>query len=91
VADYRRKAGTQAEEVPPELADLPPQVRQGVMAQIKQIQAIEDKAQLEGAISAIEQQAAQVPPEMKPAVDAILKAAKDRLATLAAAPAKEGE
>ncbi len=91
VADYRRKAGTQAEEVPPELADLPAEMRQGIMAQIKQIQAIEDKAQLEQVIGAIEQQAAQVPPDMKKAVDAILKAAKDRLAALAAAPAKEGQ
>ena len=47
VASYNRKAGTAAEEIPAELAALPPQVQQQVMAQIRQIRQIEDPAMLE--------------------------------------------
>ncbi len=91
VADYRRKAGAQAAAVPPELADLPPQMRAGVMAQIQQIKALTDPQQLEQLIGAIEAQAAQVPPEMKKAVGAVLEAARTRLDELKAATAgKDG-
>jgi predicted Zn-dependent peptidase len=93
VADYRRKAGSQAAAVPPELADLPPQMRDAVMAQIKQIQAVEDPKQLEMLITAIQEQASQVQPEMKKPLDAVLKAAQARLDELKAqaAPKNGGQ
>jgi predicted Zn-dependent peptidase len=93
VAGYKRKAGAPAAAVPPELADLPPQIRAGVMAQIQQIQASTDAQQLEQLIAAVEGQAAQAPPEMKKAIDAISRAAQARLDELkgAAAPQDGGQ
>ncbi|MEO8274591.1 MAG: pitrilysin family protein [Thermoanaerobaculia bacterium] len=82
VATYSRKAGTVAVEVPAELAGLPPQMQQQVLAQIQQIGTIDDPAMLEQMISGIEQQGAQIPPEMKPALDAILNAARAQLEKL---------
>ncbi|MEO7975440.1 MAG: pitrilysin family protein [Thermoanaerobaculia bacterium] len=82
VASYNRKAGSTVEEIPAELAGMPAQAQQQVMAQIRQIRQIQDPAMLEQAVSAMEQQAGQMPPEMKPMVDAILKAAREQLEKL---------
>ncbi len=49
-------------------------MQQQVMSQIRQIRQIEDPAMLEQILSGLEQQGAQVPPEMKPALDAIARA-----------------
>ncbi|MEZ5314139.1 MAG: pitrilysin family protein [Thermoanaerobaculia bacterium] len=89
VATYARKAGSVAEEVPPELAGLPDQVRNGVMAQLRQIRTVEDPAQLEQLLGMVEQQMDAVPPEMKGAIDLLGKAARARLDELSAAAGKE--
>jgi len=89
VADYRRKAGSKADEVPPELAALPPEMRAGILAQIKQIQAVTDAAQIEQLLGAIQEHAEQVPPELKPAIAVVIKAAQARLDELKAGAAKK--
>jgi hypothetical protein len=89
VADYRRKAGSKAEDMPPELAALPPEMRAGIQAQIKQIQAITDAAQIEQLLGAIQEHAAQVPAELKPAIGVVIKAAQARLDELKAGAAKK--
>ena len=85
VGVYTRKAGSTAEAVPPELASLPPEVRQGIMGQAKKIQAETDTAKLEQALAQVQQQAGAVPPEFKPAVDYLQKTIEGRLAELKAA------
>jgi predicted Zn-dependent peptidase len=82
VGSYTRKAGSQAEEIPEELTGLPSEVRQQVMAQAKQIASIDDPATLEQALGQMEAQAAQVPPEMKPALDYMKRIIEQRLAEL---------
>ncbi|MEO8196198.1 MAG: pitrilysin family protein, partial [Thermoanaerobaculia bacterium] len=82
VASYNRKAGTVAEEIPVELAGMPAQAQQQVLAQIRQIRTIDDPAMLEQMLVGIEQQRAQIPPEMKPMADAIEKAAREQLEIL---------
>ena len=82
VATYRRKAGTEAEEIPAELAGLPAPMQQQVLSQIRQIRQIEDPAVLEKLLAGIEQQRAQIPPEMKAMADAIEKAAREQLEKL---------
>ena len=82
VASYQRKAGTAAEEIPAELAGLPPEMQQQVLSQLRQIRQIEDPAMLEQLLAGVEQQAGQVPPEVKPALDAIVKAAREQLEKL---------
>ncbi|KAB2958838.1 MAG: insulinase family protein [Thermoanaerobaculia bacterium] len=89
VATYLRKAGSAAEPVPPELDGLPEAMQKGVLAQLRQIRAAEDPAQLEQLLGALEQQKGAVPAEMKPALDLIETAARERLEALRAA-AKEG-
>lgn len=79
VATYNRKAGSAAEEIPAEIAALPAQVQQQVMAQIRQIRQIVDPAMLEQALAGIEQQRAQIPAEMKPMADAIENAMRQQL------------
>ncbi len=79
VATYNRKAGSAAEEIPAEIAALPAQVQQQVMAQIRQIRQIVDPAMLEQALTGIEQQRAQIPAEMKPMADAIENAMRQQL------------
>ena len=61
---------------------MPAPMQQQVMAQIRQIRQIEDPAMLEQILSGLEQQGAQVPPEMKPALDAIAQAAREQLEKL---------
>ena len=69
VATYARKAGSVVETVPPELADLPDPVKNGILAQMKQIRAITDPAQLEQILTNIGEQKGAVPPEMKGAME----------------------
>jgi predicted Zn-dependent peptidase len=93
VGVYRRKAGTAATAVPPELAALPAQAQQMIQAQLRQLQAIADPAQLAQIVTQLEAQSGQVPAEMKPAFALILKTARERLAAIqgqapAAAPAE---
>ena len=56
---------------------------------LNQIDSVEDPAQLQQMIGQMEQAAGQAPPEMKPAIDLILRRANDRLEALTAAGARE--
>ena len=79
---YHRKAGTAAEELPPEVAALPPEAQQMVKAQIQQLGQVADAAQMEQIVSQLEGQRGEVPEPMKAAFDVVLKAAQARLAEL---------
>jgi len=82
---YTRKAGSTAEPIPPELAGLPPEVQQGIMGQVKKVKAETDAARLEQALAQVQQQAGQVPPEFKRALEYVQQAIEGRLAELKAA------
>ena len=82
VATYYRTAGTTAEEFPPELADLPPQMQEMAKQQIRQLRTIEDVDQLGQVLVQIGQQKEQVPPQMKPMIEAMENVVKDRIAEL---------
>lgn len=82
VGSYTRKAGTQAEELPPELEALPPEMRQGVQQQIKQLRGMTDVAQLETILGQMDAQAAQVPEEMKGVLELMKKVVEERIAEL---------
>jgi len=84
VAVYRRKVGTASAAPPPELAGLPAQMRQGVMKQLEQLRTTEDAAQLEKILGALEQQQGTVPDEVKPALELMVKTARERLEQLKA-------
>jgi predicted Zn-dependent peptidase len=83
VATYVRKAGGTAED--PELAALPAQVKAMVKQQLAQIEQISDPAQLEQVLGQLQQMQGQVPPQMKPAIDLMLKRAEQKLDALRAA------
>ena len=98
---YYRKAGTKAEEIPPELADLPPQARQALWNQVKEIRKSTDRERLQQALERMGQQKAQVPPQFRKAFDLMEREIRARLDALskegaaesgkAATPAKGGE
>ena len=66
------------------MAALPAQAQPMVRQALKQLESVDDPAQLQGMIAQMQQAAGQAPPEMKPAIDLILKRATERLETLAA-------
>jgi len=80
VGVFLRKEGAKAED--PEIAALPAPARPMVRQALQQIEAQTDAAALEQMLSQMEQGAAQAPPEMKPAVDLILKRGRERLEAL---------
>ena len=82
VGHYLRKEGTVAEDLPPELAELPAEMRQGVMAQIRQIRQIEDADQLRQILAQAESQATQAPPEMQKVVELLLEVLRERIEEL---------
>ena len=82
VSLYYRKEGTEATETPAELEALPPEVRTALMSQAEAIAQIEDPAQLEMVLQQMDAQAAQVPEEMRPALDWMRGVIEDRLAAL---------
>ncbi len=82
VGSYTRKAGTRAEELPPELEALPPEMRSGVQQQIEQLRSVEDVAQLEAILGQMDAQAGQVPEEMKGAFDLMKRVVEERIAEL---------
>jgi hypothetical protein len=90
VGHYHRKAGTVVEEVPPELAELPAQMREGIQAQLRQIQSIEDPAQVRGILAQVEEQAGQVPAEMRAVLELMRRKLEERLAELEGTVANEG-
>ncbi|MDE2690120.1 MAG: pitrilysin family protein [Acidobacteriota bacterium] len=82
VSLYYRKEGTEATETPAELEALPPETRTALMSQAEAIAQIEDPAQLEMVLQQMEAQAAQVPEEMRPALDWMRGVIEERLAEL---------
>jgi predicted Zn-dependent peptidase len=82
VGIFLRKEGGATED--PEIAALPPQAQAMVKQSLAQIQTQTDPAKLREGIARMESMAAQVPPEMKPAIELILKRAQQRLAALEA-------
>ncbi|HEX9800850.1 MAG TPA: pitrilysin family protein [Thermoanaerobaculia bacterium] len=91
VATYRRKAGTAAEPVPAELAALPPPAQKAITAQLGQIRAATDPAELEQALAAMAQQKGAVPPEYAPAMELVERTIQQRLAELRAAGEQKEE
>ena len=87
VGVFLRKEGSAPED--PEVAGLPPQAQPMVRQTLKQLESVEDPAQLRGMIAQMQQAAGQAPPEMKPAIDLILKRASERLEALGAAGSEE--
>jgi predicted Zn-dependent peptidase len=81
---YERKAGSAPED--PEIAALPPQLKGMVKQQLAQIESITDPAELEQMLAEMMQMAGQVPPQVKPAVDIIVKRTQERIEALRAAP-----
>lgn len=86
---YYRKAGTNAEEVPPELAELPEPVRQSIQGELRKIQAETDPAVLENTLSNITSQKGEVPPQFQPAFALLERAISDRLKALSEPPAAD--
>ena len=82
VSLYYRKEGTEATETPAELEALPPEMRTALMSQAEAIAQIEDPAQLEMVLQQMEAQSAQVPEEMRPALDWMRGVIEGRLAEL---------
>jgi predicted Zn-dependent peptidase len=85
VATFLRKEGAPPED--PEIAKLPPQAQPMARQATQQVAAETDAAKLQQMIAQMQQMAGQVPAEMKPAVDLVLKRAAERLEALA--PAKK--
>ena len=82
VAYYTRDADAPAEEVPAELADLPPPVRNQVMAQLREIRASEDADALRQGLEQFAAMRSQAPPEMQGALAFVENAIRARLAEL---------
>jgi predicted Zn-dependent peptidase len=81
----RKEGGAAAEDAPAEDAELlalPPQAQAMVRQGLQQIAAETDPEKLKAGMDQMRQMAGQVPPEMKPAVELILKRAEERLAAL---------
>jgi hypothetical protein len=84
VAIYTRKSGSSAEPEDPDIAALPGPLQARVKQAVKQLQLIPSAEMLAQQIQGMEQAKAsgQVPEPMLPALDVILKKAKERLAEL---------
>jgi predicted Zn-dependent peptidase len=82
VATFLRKEGAAPED--PEIAKLPPQAQAMVRQATQQIEGEADAAKLQEMVAKMQQVAAQVPAEMKPAFELILKRAGERLQALSA-------
>jgi predicted Zn-dependent peptidase len=83
VGVFLRKAGdTAAAAEDPELAALPASAQAMARQQIARIQAETDAAKLREGLAQMEEAKAQVPAEMKPVFDLLLKRAQERLAAL---------
>jgi len=83
VGIFLRKTGDAAAAADdPEIAALPAPAQGMARQQIARIQAETDPAKLREGLAQMEQAKAQVPPEMKPVFELILKRAQERLAAL---------
>jgi predicted Zn-dependent peptidase len=83
---YHRKEGTDED---PELAALSGQAKAFAKQALAQIEQVEDPAQLEQGLQQMAAMKAQVPPEIAPAVDLIIKRATERLEMLRASAGGE--
>jgi predicted Zn-dependent peptidase len=82
VGIFLRKGGGESGPEDPEIAALPEQARAQAKQQIAKIEAETDVAKLREGVARLQEAASQVPPEMKPVLDLILKRAQARLAAL---------
>ena len=80
VGIFLRKEGAPPED--PELASLPPEAQAMAKQNLQRILAETDAAKLREGISRMQAAAGQAPPEMKAAIELILKHAQERLAAL---------
>ena len=80
VGVFLRKEGAPPED--PELASLTPEAQAMVKQNLQRILAETDPAKLREGIARMQAAAGQAPPEMKPAIELILKRAQERLAAL---------
>jgi len=76
---FFRKEGTEED---PEIAALSGQAKAMASQAITQIEQIDDPVELADILSQMESQVSQVPPEFKPALDLIIRRAKERLEQL---------
>jgi len=86
VAIYTRKPGGIPED--PELSALPAQLRGTIEQQLEQIRGVSDRGKLEQVVNQMKEMASRVPAEMKPALEYLVKKARERLDSLSAAPDK---
>jgi predicted Zn-dependent peptidase len=89
VAVYVRKEGGTPEDS--ELAALPPQLKGMVKQQLAEIEQVTDRAKLEEILTQLRAMAGKAPPQMKPAIDYLIKRAQERLDSVSAAPQPGGE
>ncbi len=80
VAVYLRKAGGAPED--PEIAALPPQAKAWVKQQLARIGQISDRPALQQVLQQLQEMDSRVPPQMKPAVDLVMRRAQERLEAL---------
>jgi hypothetical protein len=80
VGIFLRKEGAAAED--PEVAALPAPAQAMVKESLQRIQGETDPAKLRDGIARMEGAAGQAPPEMKAAIDLLVKRAQERLAAL---------
>jgi predicted Zn-dependent peptidase len=82
VGVFLRKGGDSAADDDPEVAALPAPAQAMARQQIARIKAETDPAKLREGLAQMEEAKSQVPPEMKPVLDLIVKRAQERLAAL---------
>jgi len=82
---YSRKAGTTED---PELAKLSGQAKQAAKQMLRQLEQVNDPAQLQQIITKLESGKAQAPPQFKTALELVIERAKKRLETM---KSKSGE
>jgi predicted Zn-dependent peptidase len=80
VGIFLRKAGAAPDD--PELQTLPTEAQAMVRPQLEKIRTESDPARLREGIARMQEMASQVPPEMKPALELLVKRAQERLAAL---------
>ena len=82
VGTFLRKAGAPGEAEDPEIAALPAEARAMARQQLQKIAAETDAARLREGINQMSTAQGQVPPEVKPVFELLLKRAQERLAEL---------
>jgi len=90
---YYRKAGAGAEAPPPELADIPAEMRPMVQSQLKALKeklaGINDPKEIESMLEKVRSQKDQVPDQFKKVLPLFEHAMEDRLKALQGAPAAQ--